>query len=235
VNRSAAVGVGGRGVLERIARVGSDPDVWSDDLRLERALDGDGRLERSPRSGEGGEEAVSGLLDDLAAALGDLLLEQSVVALEQLPPFLVAQRLEQPSRADNVREQERAASLLPAEELGSPLGIRLRADALESGMRRLELGRRSMLFTPPPERDAEKKARLRALERRSDLPPLVSRLTEPTDGLVRVVFGERDPAGSDMNAGARRVSILYESTRCSSSAAAARAVFRSRAATEIST
>ena len=40
------------------------------------------------------EEAVAGLLNDLAAAVGDLLLEQLVVPGEQLLPLLVAERLQ---------------------------------------------------------------------------------------------------------------------------------------------
>src|SRR5438034_5488101 len=95
----------------------ADPHVGGHDLGVEGALDGDRRLERRLRSRERREEAVSRLLDDLAAAVRNLLLEQLVVPREQLLPFLVAERLEQPGRADDVREHERASCLLTTEEL----------------------------------------------------------------------------------------------------------------------
>ena len=136
--------------------------------------------------------------------VGDLLLEQLVVPAEELPPLVVAERLEEPGRADDVREQERATGLLPAEELGCPLGIRFRADALEGRVRGIELRGRGMLVAFPPERHAEEEPSLGGLERRPDLAPLVARLTEPADGLVRVTLGERDPSGGDVDGGVER-------------------------------
>src|SRR5436190_7749077 len=146
MNRLATVGVGRCSAFERIARVRSDPDVGGHYLGLEGALDGDRRLEGRLRSRERREEAVSRLLDDLAAAVRDLLLEELVVPREQLLPFLVAERLEQSRRADDVREQKRAPRLLPAEELRSALRVCPRPDALEGCVSGIELGDRGVLF-----------------------------------------------------------------------------------------
>ena len=130
--------------------------------------------------------------------------EHLVVTAEQLLPLVVAERLEKPGRADDVREQERPSRLLTAEELGCPLGIRLRADALEGPVRGFELRGRGVLVALPTEGHSEKEPSLRGLERSPDLAPLVARLTEPADGLVRIALGERDPPGGDVDGGVER-------------------------------
>src|SRR5262249_12209318 len=190
--------------LERLTGVRSDPDVGRDDLGLERALDADRRLERGLRGRERREEAVAGLLDDLAAGAGDLLFEHLVVPREQLLPLLVAERLEEPCRADDVREEERAPRLLPAEELRGTLGVGLRADPLEGRVRSVEFGDRSVLVAAPAECEPEEDARLCGLERRADLAPLVTRMAKAANRLVRVSLGECDPTRGDVNRGVER-------------------------------
>src|SRR5215210_523262 len=73
---------------ERLASVEADPNVGRDPVVLrERALDRDGRLDRSPGTIEGGEEAVSRLLDHLAAMCLKKLAERPVVPGQEILPL----------------------------------------------------------------------------------------------------------------------------------------------------
>src|SRR6187549_2978923 len=74
---------------ERAARVGADAHVRRDDLRAERALDRDRGVDRGLGVLERREEAVAGLLHDLAASLRDALANELVVAGEQSLPLVV--------------------------------------------------------------------------------------------------------------------------------------------------
>src|SRR5829696_6786663 len=145
MNGLAAVGVEVPVALEGASRVRADPDIGRDDLGIESSLDCDGGLDCRLRAVEGGEEAVPRLLDHLAAAVDDSVAEQLVVPGEQPLPLHIAECFQEPGRADDVREDERAACLLAAEKLLDALLVDLRYQTLERGERRLELDRCGVL------------------------------------------------------------------------------------------
>src|SRR6185436_12996496 len=93
-------------------------------------------LDRRLRVVEGGEEAVAGALDDLAALVDDPLAQDLVVAREQSLPLLVAERLEQLGRVHDVGEDERPSCLETPEALLHALFVELRTEALERRERR---------------------------------------------------------------------------------------------------
>ena len=195
---AAVVGASALGA-ERLAGVGADPHVRRDDLVAERALDRDRGVERRLRVLERREEAVAGLLHDLAAALQDPLAHELVVAREQLPPLLVAERLEQLRRVDDVGEEERPP------RLSRPRSSCARAASSFAPSRSNAASAPSSSTVAPcssplrRSRGAEEHPRLRRLVRRADALPLVARLSEAARGALPVLLGEQDPAAGDVH------------------------------------
>src|ERR671919_672882 len=95
---------------------------------------------------EGGEVAVAGLLDHLAALLLDELAELPVVPGEQLAPLVLAEHLDELGRVDDVGEHERPLRRV-AQELGRPLKVEHGAQPLERRLRRSELLAGSVLVS----------------------------------------------------------------------------------------
>src|SRR5439155_11318562 len=111
--------------------------------------------DRRSRILKGREEPVAGLLDHLSAAREDSLAHELVVPSEQLSPLLVAERLEQLRRVDDVGEKKRAVRLDPAEELLDALLVELCSESLEGRKRCLELCDCTVLVPLLLERDRE--------------------------------------------------------------------------------
>ena len=77
-----------------------------DTVSREAPLHGDGAAERVDRPLEGGEDPVSGAVHDLAAVLGDRLLDEAIVPFEQMAPGLIADRCQQRRGLADVGEHE---------------------------------------------------------------------------------------------------------------------------------
>ena len=183
---------------ERTARVCADSDVGSDDLVGERALDPYGRVDRGLWILERREEAVAGLLDDLAAGVRDALAHELVVAREQALPLVVTERLQQLRRVDDVREEERATRFDAAQELLDARLLDGRAEPLEGGQRRLELDRTRVLVSAPHVGDAES-ARARAVSYGAPTPCHSSAPAAETRSRRPVAFCDADLATREVH------------------------------------
>ena len=116
--------------LRRIGGMEPDPDLGREALRRallrEPPLDRDRRRHREVRRVEADEEAVAGRGDLLAALGPEHLPERRVVPAQHRLPGLIAERLDETRRADDVGEHERLhdppggtclAAQLPRQEL----------------------------------------------------------------------------------------------------------------------
>ena len=91
--------------LQRAVGVDADAEVELELLR-DRALDRDRGLHGLGRVLEGGEEPVAGVVDHLAAVVGEDRAERLVVAAEDVVPVPVFERRGELGRADDVGEDE---------------------------------------------------------------------------------------------------------------------------------
>src|SRR5690606_12068580 len=79
--------------VEGPSGVHADPDVRGEDLLVQGTLHGDGGLQGGAGVLEGREEAVTGLLDHLAAGIGERGAQELVVTGQQPAPLLVPEAL----------------------------------------------------------------------------------------------------------------------------------------------
>src|SRR5262249_35211282 len=141
---------------------------------------------------EGGEETVAGLLDHLPAALDDMCAHELVVLREQLPPPLIAQRLEQLRRVDDVREEKGPTRLDAPEKLLGTLLVELRSEPLERRQCSLQFECRAVFVALVANRDPEQEPCVGYLVRRADLLPSVTRVSEVMGRAIPVLLGELD-------------------------------------------
>ena len=122
------------------------------------------------------------------------------MAREQALPLVVPERLQEPRRVDDVREEERATRLDAAEQL---LDARLLDGAAPSRSkvdeRRLELDRTRVLVAAPQVGDAEQRSRARGLVRRSDALPLLAGVLQRRDRDRPVLLREPDLATREVH------------------------------------